>query len=382
MYSNTLELCSLLNQDIPIIIGGAHASALPKQTAKDFKDMNFYLLIRGPAEDAIVDILSNTPKQKIPRSVYYNQGGRLVENEVIPIGSFQNYPHVDRSFFINDPLEIGGNMTSFLLSSRGCFYDCSFCSIHTTWDQKTMFREVDDILDEMKNLYSRGVRSFKFLDDLFLINSKRLNEFYQGLGRRDLLGKLDWSANSRVNVINRFSDYDITLLAQSGCGGIGLGLESGNDDLLKTIGKGFTSEESRESVRRLRNAGIKSYGYFIIGFPEEDDSQINNTINFAYRLSNEFGLKAGIVPYKLYPGSRDYKNIIGNNPSNERVHQLIKFKTASLTHPNDPESVKNFLKQRERHTVIHNPEHYNPSNISSDKIVEYIRDFYLRSRFG
>lgn len=382
MYKNTLDICSMISRDIPIIIGGSHASALPVQTAEDLKSNNLYLLVKGPAEDSIVGILDGTPRKNIPRGLYFNSNGALRETTVKPIGIFEEYPKIDRSFFINDPQMMSGKMTSFLLSSRGCFYDCSFCSIHSTWDQNVNFRSLDDLFGEIQELYQQDVRSVKFLDDLFLTNATKLRKFYEKLRGSGLLGKIEWTANSRVNVINRLSQDDIKLLKESGCRGIGLGLESGNNDILHSIGKGFSVEESERSVKNLRDRGIKIYGYFIVGFPYEDETQIGQTVDFASNLSDKYGLKAGIVPYKLYPGSKDYNSIIGNNPSKEDIHRLSKFKPVQLTVDTDSEIIKKFLKGRERHTVLHDPNYFNPSTISPNKIINHIRDFYLRTRFG
>lgn len=382
MYKNTLKIASTIRKDIPLIIGGSHASALPKQTAEDLRLNNFYLLINGPGEDSITEILSGKPKEKINGASYFNEEGKFIENKKKKIGQFEDYPKINRSFFINDPIPLGRKMTSFLLSSRGCFYDCSFCSIHTTWNQKVMFRNLEDITDEMEDLYSQGIRSFKFLDDLFLINSSHSNKFYEELKFKKLLGKIEWTANSRVNIINRMSSREIRGLKESGCKGIGLGIESGSDNILKEIGKGFTILESENAVKKLAKEGIKTYGYFILGFPRESEEEIKSTLEFAYNLSKKYGLKGGIVPYKLYPGSRDYKEIVGENPSRERVHQLLQFRPAKLTSSEDTKEVRSMLKERERHTVIHDPEIFNPSRIETNRIVNYIRNFYLRTRFS
>lgn len=380
MYKNTLKIASTIKKDIPIIIGGSHASALPKQTAEDLRLNNFYLLINGPGEDSITEILSGTPRERINGASYFNEKGKFIENKKKKIGQFEDYPRIDRSFFINDPIPLGREMTSFLLSSRGCFYDCSFCSIHTTWNQKVMFRNLEDITEEMGELYSKGTRSFRFLDDLFLVSPSHSNRFYEELKLKKLLRKIEWAANSRVNIINRMSSKDIKNLKESGCKGIGLGIESGSDGVLKEIGKGFTTRESENAVKKLTKEGIKTYGYFILGFPRESEEEIKNTLEFAYKLSKKYGLKGGIVPYKLYPGSRDYKEIVGENPSRERVHQLLQFKPATLTSPEDTKKIKSILKERERHTVIHDSEIFNPSRIEINKIVNYIRNFYLRTR--
>ena len=382
VYLNTLRICSGLDKKIPIIFGGVHASALPKQTAEDLRDKNLYLLIEGPGEDSIVDILSGVPKEQIKGTSYFNEKGYFVQNAKEKIGRFEEYPRVDRSFFINDPIMMGGKKTSFLLASRGCYYNCSFCSIHTTWDQKVMFRELEGILSEIYELHFEGTESFRFLDDLFLVNSKKAKKFYDSLIESELLGKIGWAANSRVDIINRFSYEDLKKLKLSGCTGIGLGLESGNDRILEGIGKGFNCSETKRAVEALAKNGIKTYGYFIIGFPGEDENEIKNTVEFASELSKKYGLRAGIVPYKLYPGSRDYQKIIGSDPSREQIHKLLQFKTADLTSEEDSKEVKRALLERERHTVMHNPDYFNPSEVNPEKIRDYIRNFYLRTRFS
>lgn len=376
-YLPALEISKKI-KEIPIILGGVYASALPRQTAEDFEKNNLYLIVKGPAEESIADIVSGKSKEEIAGACFFDEKDNYVENPQFKRSDIESYFKADRSFFINDPIVINGEKTSFLLSSRGCYRNCTFCSVNIAWNQKTLFRDLENVLKEMSSLYSSGVTSFKFLDDLFITNTDRAEQFLQSLKKTGIYGKVKWTVNSRVDIMNRFSEEEIQSLKEGGCAGIGLGLESANDWILKKTKKGFEISEATQVIDKITSNGIKTYGYFIIGFPGESENDIKNTILYALGISDEFNVRCGVVPYKLYPGTSDFFEILGDNPSQQDIKKIIHFSNICLTEKGDPEQVKLRLLDRERHTVIHDPKYFNPSSVSPDIIKESIRSFYLK----
>jgi len=377
-YESASYLCRHLDPRISIILGGAHSSSMYESVFEDLKNTSLAFIVRGPGEEAINPILKNAPKEDIPNVVYRDLNGDLKVNALKKVNPIESYPLVDRDFFVNDPGHHNGKIISFLLSSRGCYHDCTFCSIRATWNQPFQSRNLDHLASEIKTLNSRGVDSFGFLDDLFLTSPRMMYSFYESLRTHNLLGKITWASNSRVDVINRFTDKDLESLLESGCATITLGIESGTDTFLKKIKKGITIAESTQAVGKLTGAGIGVRGNFIIGFPEETEDEMRQTSEYALGLKRDFGAHVNLVPYKLFPGSSDFLRIAGPKPTKEYIDRLIKFKAVNLGEQKDDPKVVEKFKKRARFITMHDPSYFNPSIVDSETIKEIIRNFVIR----
>ena len=380
MYHTTQKICRNINPEISIVLGGIHPTTLPELTLNDFRSFNLHSIIRGPAEESISAILKGIKKEMIEGASYFDDQGVIIKKPLPIIKRLEDYNFVDRSFFINDPFVEEDKKIDYVLASRGCYKKCTFCSIHASWGQNILFRNEEHLSSEMSSLFeSEGVNTFRFLDDLFLVSPGNFQKFEKSLDNLGLIGKVMWYANSRVDVLKRFKDSDLDRLIQSGCRGIGIGIESATQRILEETKKEITVKEAEDVVKRCTERGIDTYCYFIVGFPSETEREIKDTVHFAVHLSQNYGAKCGLNPYKLYPGTADFYSAIGENPSKETIDRIIKFKSLKLVHNADDEYTKNKLQERERFTVIHDPNYFNPSLVEPRIIEESIRDFLLRT---
>jgi hopanoid biosynthesis associated radical SAM protein HpnJ len=185
-----------------------------------------------------------------------------------------------------------------LYTGRGCPAQCTFCLWpQTIGGHKYRVRSPQNVADEMAYMKQQfpEVKEFFFDDDTFTANLPRAREIAKKLGK---LG-LTWSCNSRANLdedtIKFFKDHGLRLFL--------VGYESGNDDTLKRIKKGVTTDEMRRFTKACHRAGVVIHGTFILGLPVETRETMAQTIAFAKEL-DVFSLQVSLAA--PYPGTELY----------------------------------------------------------------------------
>lgn len=199
----------------------------------------------------------------------------------LPIGDYTNYGSMGAYNFMR-----GERTASTIISNRGCRAMCSFCAVRNFNDISVRGRAVASVVDEIEHLYSSyGVTHFMWLDDDLLYNGKRAIALFNEIIRRNL--HITWDASN--GLIAAAITPEIMLAAsESGCIGFNLGLESGNDQILKSIHKPGTTKSYRQARTILdRYPHVFVKGFMIIGFPHETIAQIRDTVNLGCEL--QFG---------------------------------------------------------------------------------------------
>jgi len=160
---------------------------------------------------------------------------------------------------------------------------------------------VNRIIEEMGYMAEKhNVRSINFVDETISLKKGHFLEFCEKLVSRGW--DIEWQSPTRVTSI----DEDIVRAAKkAGCHTFRLGIESGSNEILKKINKGITVERSEEAVRLCRKYGVKTVGYFIIGYLGETEETIKKTINFAKRIRPDY---AAFFPATPMPATELYKD--------------------------------------------------------------------------
>jgi anaerobic magnesium-protoporphyrin IX monomethyl ester cyclase len=166
-----------------------------------------------------------------------------------------------------------------LVTSRGCPNQCIFCD-RSVFGASCHGYSADYVIQMILELYHRyGVREIAFEDDTFITFKQRLVEICQRLIELKL--DLSWSCLGRVNHVTA---ENLALMKQAGCWQISFGVESGSQEILKTIRKNVTLEQIRRALALCKKAGILSKGFFIVGHPGETPETLRATIDFALEL--------------------------------------------------------------------------------------------------
>ncbi len=191
-----------------------------------------------------------------------------------------------------------------MISSRGCPYRCSFCSVTPLWDYRAELRSADSIIEEiayLKNL--TGTDLFLFQDEYFLSSPERAADFSRkliaaGLGIR-------WKAFGRINLINT---EVMELMARSGCVQIRYGVESGSDEILEQIVKGFTVNQAIDVIADSLEIFPSVDTFFIWGYPFETMQQFHQSLTLMNSLRM---MGARVLPSMLcyLPQTELYKDI-------------------------------------------------------------------------
>lgn len=193
---------------------------------------------------------------------------------------------------------------SFIVTSRGCPAGCKYCIKHVSYQYSVRLRSPQKLLAEMKLLYSLGVHHIHMYADLFTVNREQVIELCKLIIADGL--KVTWTANSRVDYVD---EELLTLMGQAGCMLISWGIESGNEMILKKAHKGYKMEQAYKALRWAKQAGIKNWGYFIIGLPGETVETIQETMKFSKDLPLDIALFHVAAPY---PGTPFFFEVVEN----------------------------------------------------------------------
>ncbi|HEY93786.1 MAG TPA: radical SAM protein [Dehalococcoidia bacterium] len=291
--------------DLPIIMGGPHATLLPVETMAAASEVD--IIVRGEGEEAFINLLSaledKKPLENI-RGITYRKDAIVVNNPPSPeISDLDSLPFLAYhllSLKSYKPHPPHGRTLPFavLITSRGCPYNCGYCS-KPVFGKRFRGQSPARIADEIACLQEKyGVREIAFYDDSFTLDMDRAYEICDEIIRRKL--NIIWSCETRVNLVE---EKLLKKMKQSGCYSISYGLESGSQEILDVIDKGTTLEQAEEAVRYTHEAGIHAIGYFMIGSPGETPDTIHETIRFAKKLKVDYAQFSITTPF---PGTRLY----------------------------------------------------------------------------
>lgn len=193
---------------------------------------------------------------------------------------------------------------TFIVSSRGCPAGCTYCIKHVSYQFTTRLRSPEHIMEELRILKSLGMNNIHMYADLFTVSRDQV----MGLCELLIEEKLDirWTCNSRVDYVD---EEMLQMMARAGNWLISWGIESGNEQILRHARKGAYTEKAERALTWARNAGIRNWGYFIIGLPGESEETIRQTIDFSKRLPLDIALFHVAAPY---PGTPFFFEVIQN----------------------------------------------------------------------
>jgi anaerobic magnesium-protoporphyrin IX monomethyl ester cyclase len=224
------------------------------------------------------------------RNVRVNEPRPLLtpaELDALPIPAFHHY-------YGDDSRALAGKGAEYVIfSGRGCPFGCAFCM--RVLGQKVRRRSAGSVCREMEAAIARyGAHTFDFEDDVMLVDNKDTRELLQMMIDSGLAGRVRWSGMIHA----AFVKPDLVALAKrAGCYQIWMGVESGDDQILKTINKGITVEQVRQAVRVVKQARVRLGTFFILGHPGETDETARKTIDLMAELNTNMAAVGLMVPY-------------------------------------------------------------------------------------
>lgn len=259
-------------QGLSVIAGGMHISNLPQCLTTDMDvgcigegEVTFSELMQHYLE---FGRFSPDDLGSIKGIVYYKKG-KLVTTPSRSLHQLDKLPHPKRSL-------IGYQSHDYMFTSRGCPYQCSFCASTRYW-AKVRWASAEYVIEEMRELIENGVKTISFYDDIFIANKKRLQQIAASIIANGFNRQVKFTCSARANTV---TPEAVDLLKSMNMVSVGLGLESGNDRILRYLKGRVTVENNLQAVNLLKDAGIQANASFIIGSPDETEAEIMDTYNF------------------------------------------------------------------------------------------------------
>jgi len=286
---NVAQIVKKINPKIPVIVGGAHASALPNLV---LNDNNIDILVKGEGENTFLDIISHEESGKdllnIPgtmvregKKVKINPPREFIKDlDSIPFPARHLLP---MNLYLNDWYRTKMAMRpprANLVSSRGCTGNCIFCSIHSIWRHTWRGRSAKNVVDEIEFLVKNyGVREIAFQDDNVSLNKERMMEICDEILERKL--NIKWCTPNGIAIWTLDKEL-LDKMKKSGCYKLTFGIETGCPITQKFIRKTqINLNKAKEIIKYCNKIGIWTHSAFIIGFPYETQEQIEETVKFA-----------------------------------------------------------------------------------------------------
>ena len=259
-----------------VILGGVHASLVPEEAL-----CYAGKVVVGEAEDVIADIVEGRLKERIIR-------GR-------PVEQLDSLPYPDFSLIkgYKSPAIVAPISTS-----RGCPFDCIFCSVTKMFGRKYRFRSHENVISELK---SRKERNFFFCDDNFAALPSRSRKLLEAL-IKSKMGR--WAAQVRCDVAKDATM--LKLMAKAGCKAVCIGFESVNHKTLQAYDKKQTTEEMVHAIRSFHKEGIKIHGMFVLGGDDDNKKTVWDTVKFAIRHKIDTLQLSILTPF---PGTRVHEDL-------------------------------------------------------------------------
>lgn len=210
--------------------------------------------------------------------------------DLVPLGNY-NLPLVEKSYVIVE-------------TSRGCPYSCDFCVAPIHQGHKFRERSARAIVDEIERTHrEQGVEFFYLWGDTVTLNVKSFTAFCDELIARNL--PIQWFGNARAD--NLTDPAFVHRLKRAGCWMLALGIETESEDVRKDMVKRLERKKIETAFQNMRSAGIKSFAFFIFGYPGETLETMNQTVNYAIALDPDF---ANFYPAVPYPGTALYDKVV------------------------------------------------------------------------
>ena len=292
----------------PMFCFGPHASTVPQLSMTRVPDVDGMFV--GEPEEGISQLAALD--SSADWGAVANLTWRRVGGAVVPHRAHGNY-----SGFLNMPypawdlvplksyaLPLVNKPYVIIETSRGCPYSCDFCVAPIHQGHKFRERSAKTLVDEIERTYrEHGIEYFYLWGDTVTLNVKSFSAFCDELIARKL--PIHWFGNARAD--NLTDPAFVHRLRRAGCWMLALGIETESEDVRKDMVKRLESQKIEAAFRNMREAGIKSFAFFIFGYPGETLETMNQTVNYAVRLDPDF---ANFYPAVPYPGTAMHAKVV------------------------------------------------------------------------
>jgi anaerobic magnesium-protoporphyrin IX monomethyl ester cyclase len=287
-----------IDSDIKTIMGGPHVTFQSRETLSDHPEVDFIVL--GEGEEAVVELVRamerGTEYDHIAGLAYRNNGEITVTAPRTPGIPLDSLPVPARHLLPLGRYRALG-MAISMTTSRGCPFHCIFCVGRKMVGSKVRYRNPIKVVDELAYLSRLGFHQVNIADDLFTAHKQHCLGVCDEILRRGL--NVKWTSFARVDTV---SPDVLARMKEAGCSAVSFGVETGNEQILKTIRKGITLDQVVAAATMCADAGITPHASFILGLPGETPDTLNETVVFGEKLK-AMGVSHGFHLLAPFPGT-------------------------------------------------------------------------------
>lgn len=317
------------------VIGGVHATSLPKETLNECIDFDF--LIRGEGEFTFIELVDALNQNKALESIKglaYRENGKIIINDKREVVlDLDIFPFPSRHLLPNKLYRtIDSNRMTCIIAMRGCAASCIYCAVEEVAGKKLRRRSPSNVIKEIESCFSNyGTRFIAFLDDTFTFDKIWVHKFCDEFTETRFHRYVKWSCLTRVD------NVDLGLLKhmkQAGCVRVEFGIESGSQEILDLLKKGITVSQIKKAFSMAKEVGLSTLGFAMLNAPGETIETIMETKKIIMDLDPDFLQLSFATPY---PGTELFEicerdNLLISKDWSKYIflnHQLIRNKNLS-----------------------------------------------------
>lgn len=281
---------------LPVVLGGIHISCLPQSLIPEIG-----VAVLGEGEMTFLKLIKSFQRKgrflpgelrKIKGLAFWDKGKLQINPPASLITNLDELPFPERKLLNIQP-------HTYMFTSRGCPFNCRFCASTRFWN-KLRFFSAEYVVAEIEELIKKyQIRFISFYDDLFLADLARGEKIVSLLSKKKLLGQVKFSCNCRADLV---TDKVAQLMKRMGVKSVGLGLESGDEQILKFLkGPRASVAQNQEAIETLHRYNILANASFVIGSPQETKKQILKTLNFIKKSDLDFADTYLLTPFPGTP---------------------------------------------------------------------------------
>lgn len=317
LVRETVRVLRARHPAVPIVVGGEHASALPELTLRDCAAAD--VVVIGEGEETLVDLAraihEGRPLEEVHGIAFLRSGelvrtparSRIRDIDAIPWPAWDLVPlegYLDNGLAYG----IGRQRSMPILATRGCPFQCTFCSSPQMWTTRWVARDPDDVLDEMQwAVDTWGIENFDFYDLTAILRKDWIISFCEKMQRRGL--RVTWQIPSGTRSESLDAEV-LPMLRDAGVRHIVYAPESGSPAVLRRVKKRVRLDRMKESMAAAARAGLTVKCNFIIGFPDETFGEALETVRLCRELAAIGVTDVNIGPFCPYPGSALYRQLV------------------------------------------------------------------------
>jgi radical SAM superfamily enzyme YgiQ (UPF0313 family) len=260
-----------------VMVGGIHASMMPQDIEKDFDQV-----VTGEAEEIFCDLVEGRNTSHIV------QGKRVDDLNSLPMPDYSTV------------LGQWRRSVTPILTSRGCPYDCNFCSVTEMFGRSYRFQSAERVMEELRFRSRDGTRTIFFVDDHFSANLERTDRLLDLMLKNRF--KVPWSAQVRTEA-TKHPEF-VAKMRRAGCRLVYVGFESVNPDTLKDFNKHQTVEDIRRSIEVFKKNCIQVHGMFMLGSDADTREVFKATSQFSRKMRVDYAQYMILTPL---PGTVVYR---------------------------------------------------------------------------